>query len=236
MTTMMASSNNYKNSLKKLRKIKPSFISEREKRSVGNYFSLLLEEQNQYQEQEQNQYQYQEPEQNQYQEPEQKDKEQQEYKKIVREKSGNIDFNDLPEDTIYKILTFLSANTRLAILKHKYNKNFVKSMLQRMPETNESLTKLWKCAKIAFHILENTLNEDNKLINGMSSYPIRFFKEENDPKNFARYYKGHFTEIILAATRHYSRIYKYGHYTSKKVIEHMEQIMLNIFAHLTMMK
>ena len=229
MTTMLASNNNYKNSLKKLRKIKPSFISEREKRSVGNYFSLLLEEQNQYQEPEQQQKQ-----QNPI--PEQKDKEQQEYKKLVREKSGNIDFNDLPEDTIYKILTFLSANTRLAILKHKYNKNFVKSMLQRMPETNESLTKLWKCAKIAFHILENTLNEDNKLINDMSSYPIRFFKEENDPKNFARYYKGHFTEIILAATRHYSRIYKYGHYTSKKVIEHMEQIMLNIFAHLTMMK
>jgi hypothetical protein len=224
MTTMLASSNNYKNSLKKLRKIKPSFIREREKQSVGNYFSFLLEEQNQYQEPEQQQ------------EQEQKDKEQQEYKKIVREKSGNIDFNDLPEDTIYKILTFLSANTRLAILKHKYNKNFIKSMLQRIPETNESLTKLWKCAKIAFHILENTLNEDNKLINGMSSYPIRFFKEENDPKNFAIYYKGQFTEIILAATRHYSRIYKYGHYTSKKVIEHMEQIMLNIFAHLTMMK
>ena len=41
---MMASRNNYKNSLKKLRKINPSFMSEREKRSVGNYYSFLLEE------------------------------------------------------------------------------------------------------------------------------------------------------------------------------------------------
>jgi hypothetical protein len=207
---MFTSSNNYKNSIKRLRKNNSSLANEREKRVVDNYYKylLLLEE----------------------------EEEEPECKEIVREKTGNIDFNDLPEDTIYKILAFLSANTRLAILKHKYNKNFVKSRLQKIPETNESLTKLWRCADISFHLLKSILNDDNELVVGISSYTIKVFIKENDPKNYSRYYKEHFTKIIMAAIRQYSCIYKFGHYTNKEVIECIEQIMLNIFAHLTMMK
>jgi hypothetical protein len=207
---MFTSSNNYKNSIKRLRKNNSSLSNEREKRVVDNYYKylLLLEE----------------------------EEEEPECKEIVREKTSNIDFNDLPEDTIYKILTFLSANTRLAILKHKYNKNFVKSRLQKMPETNESLTKLWRCADISFHLLKSILNDDNELVSDLLSYPIRGFKKEKNPKLFSTYYKRGFTKIIMGSMRNYTRIYKFGHYTNKEVIECIEQIMLNIFAHLTMMK
>lgn len=207
---MLASRNNYKNSLKKLRKINPSFIVEREKRSLGNYYKYLskLEEE----------------------EPEE------DCKEIVREKRRAIDFNDLPEDTINQILAFLSANTRLAILKHKYSRSFVKCKLQRMPETNEELLKMWNCAVIANNLLKSVLNDDSDIFQKISSYSVRFFKREENPKLYSRYYKENFTEIILTAIRHYSRIYKFGHYTSKKVIEHIEQTMLNIFAHLSAIK
>ena len=206
---MVASSNNYKNTMKKLRKINSSLINERKKQKLGNYYKYLTEEE----------------------EIESEPKE--ECKKIVREKRANIDFNDLPEDTIYKILQFLSANTRLAILKHKYNRSFVKCKLQKMPENKEELTKLWRCAIIAYNLLKNMLCDC--VFQNISSYSVKFAKQGN-LQLYSRYYKENFTEIILTAIRHYSRIYKFGYYTNKKVIEHVEQIMLNIFAHLTMMK
>jgi len=209
---MFASSNNYKNAVKRLRKINSSLVCERDKRVVDNYYKYLsnLEE-----------------------EEEQK----QDCKEIVREKRLTIDFNDLPEDTIYKILQFLSANTRLAILKHKYNRNFVKYNLQKLPETNEELTKMWRCAIIAYNLLQSVLDNDSIIFNDSCfSYSVRFFKKEKDPSIYSRYYKERFTEIILAAIRHYSRIYKFGPYTNKKVIQHIEQVMLNVFAHLSKIK
>jgi hypothetical protein len=212
---MMASSNNYKNSLKKLRKINTSFMSEREKRSVGNYYKYLsvLEE-----------------------ELEEEQKQKQECKEIVREKRTTIDFNDLPEDTIYKILEFLSVNTRLAILKWKFSKKTIKNIIKRMPIHTNYLTKIWKCAYIANKLLESLIDWDSDVFTNLPNYSLRIFKGEANPEMYSQWYKQNFTEIILAATRHYSRIYKFGHYTNKKVIEHIEQIMLNIFAHLTMMK
>jgi len=210
---MMASSNNYKNSLKKLRKINTSFMSEREKRSVGNYYKYLsvLEE-------------------------ELEEEQKQECKEIVREKGCTIDFNDLPEDTIYKILEFLSVNTRLAILKHKFSKKTIKNIIKRVPIHSNHLTKIWKCANIANKLLESLIDWDSDVFTNLPNYSLRIFKGEAKPEMYSQWYKQNFTEIILAATRHYSRIYKFGHYTNKKVIEHIEQIMLNIFAHLTMMK
>jgi hypothetical protein len=214
---MMGSKNNYKNSLKKLRKIKPSFMSEREKRSVGNYYSFLLEE-----------------------EPELEEIELEEHKNtcksIVREKRLAIDFNDLPEDTVYKILEFLSVNTRLAILKWKFSKKTIKNIIKRVPIHTNHLTKIWKCANIANKLLESLIDWDSDVFTNLPNYSLRIFKGEAKPEMYSHWYKQNFTEIIIAAIRHYSRIYKFGQYTNKKVIEHVEQIMLNIFAHLTMMK
>jgi len=218
----MMASNNYKNSLKKLRKINPSFMSEREKRSVGNYYSFLLEE-----EQEEN-------------ELEKEEQELEEHKntckEIVREKRSAIDFNDLPEDTIYKILEFLSVNTRLAILKCKFSKKTIKNIIKRLPIHTNHLTKIWKCANIANKLLESLIDWDSDVFTNLPNYSLRIFKGEAKPEMYSHWYKQNFTEIIIAAIRHYSRIYKFGQYTNKKVIEHVEQIMLNIFAHLTMMK
>ena len=190
-------------------------MSEREKRSVGNYYKYLsvLEE-----------------------EQEEEQKQKQECKEIVREKGCTIDFNDLPEDTIYKILEFLSVNTRLAILKHKFSKKTIKNIIKRMPIHTNYLTKIWKCANIANKLLESLIDWDSDVFTNLPNYSLRIFKGEAKPEMYSHWYKQNFTEIILAATRHYSRIYKFGHYTNKKVIEHIEQIMLNIFAHLTMMK
>jgi len=212
---MFTSSNNYKNAVKRLRKINSSLVCEREKRVVDNYYKYLME----------------------LDEEEPEGEQKQDCKEIVREKRLAIDFNDLPEDTIYKILQFLSANTRLAILKHKYNRNFVKFNLQKLPETNEELTKMWRCAVIAYNLLQSVLDDDSEIFNDSCfSYSVRFFKKEKDPIIYSRYYKKRFIEIILTAIRHYSRIYKFGPYTNKKVIQHIEQIMLNVFAHLSKIK
>jgi hypothetical protein len=219
---MFASSNNYKNAVKRLRKINSSLLCEREKRCVGNYYKYLSK--------------LEEEEQEESEEPEEQEKEEQkqDFKEIVREKRVAIDFNDLPEDTIYKILEFLSANTRLAILKRKYNRNFIKCTLQKLPETNEELTKMWRCAVIAYNLLQSVLDDNSMMFKDTCfSYSVRFFKKEKNPSIYSRYYKERFIEIILTTIRHYSRIYKFGSYTNKKVIQHIEQIMLNVFAHLS---
>ena len=221
---MFASSNNYKNAVKRLRKINSSLLCEREKQCVGNYYKYLSKlESEEQEEQEESE--------------ESEESEEQDFKEIVREKRVAIDFNDLPEDAIYKILEFLSANTRLAILKRKYNRNFVKCKLQKLPETNEELTKMWRCAVIAYNLLQTVLDDDSKIFDDMCfSYSVRFFKKEKNPSIYSRYYKERFIEIILTTIRHYSRIYKFGRYTNKKVIQHIEQIMLNVFAHLSKIK
>jgi hypothetical protein len=105
-----------------------------------------------------------------------------------------------------------------------------------MPPTNEGLTQMWKCANIACHILKSLIDDDNKISNEFSSFSIRFFTKEKDPTIYSIFYKENFTKLILAAMRHYTRIYKFGHYTNKKVIEHIEKIVLNMFAHFTMIK
>ena len=199
-------------------------MSEREKRSVGNYYKYLskLEEE-----------EVEGPE-----EPEGQELEEHKNtcKSIVREKRLAIDFNDLPEDTIYKILEFLSVNTRLAILKWKFSKKTIKNIIKQVPIHTNHLTKIWKCANIANKLLESLIDWDSDVFTNLPNYSLRIFKGEAKPEMYSHWYKQNFTEIILAATRHYSRIYKFGQYTNKKVIEHVEQIMLNIFAHLTMIK
>jgi hypothetical protein len=200
---MFASNNNYKNALKKLRKINSSFINKREKQAEGNYYKYLIDEQVEEQEQE-----------------------------LLEEKArASYNCNDLPEDIINIILTFLPYKTRLLLLKRKYSRSSLKCMLQNIPDTNEDLIKMWKCASIANKLLQSVINDESRIFENISTYSVRYFQKEN-AKLYSLYYKEHFTKIILAALRHYSAIYKFGSYTNKKVVEHIEQIMLNIFAHL----
>jgi len=188
--------------LKKLRKINSSQMNKREKQQVGNYYKYLTAEEDQ-----------------------------EELEQVVRKETVSYNCNDLPEDIINIILKFLPYKTRLLLLKRKYTRSSLKCILQNISETNEDLTKMWKCASIARKLLQSVIIDESDIFNNFSIYSLGIFKKEN-ANLYPLYYKEHFTKIILAAIRHYSAIYKFGPYTNKKVIEHIEQIMLNIFAHL----
>ena len=152
-----------------------------------------------------------------------------------REKNS-INFNDLPEDMIYLILGFLSFNTRVAILKNKYNKYFIKSKLEKITKTVKGMNQIWKCAELARDLLESLLEDESDIFHNFSTYSVKLFKKEKTKELYMAYYGENFTKIILAAIHHYSKIYKFGHYTNEKVIEYIEKIVLKIFSHLSIMK
>ena len=152
-----------------------------------------------------------------------------------REKNG-INFNDLPEDVVFLILGFLSYNTRLAILKNKYNKNYIKNKLKKIPKTIEGLNQMWECAQIAKYLLISLLEHNSGVFKNFSTYSLTSFKKEKNVEHYLENYKENFTKIILASIQHYSKIYKFGHYTNKKVIEQFEKTILNIFVRISIMK
>ena len=228
---MSALSNNYKNSLKKLRRNRLPLCKERF--VVCNYFKYLIEVDD---------------------EEDIRD----ESEEIVREKFG-IDFNDLPDDTIYMILEFLPCNTRLAILKHKYNKSFIKNIINKIPQSVEELTKAWKCADLAVKLIESLgLFGSRDIYNNLSTYSVSLFKAERKPELYSSWYKEAFLKIILTALKHYTKIYNNKTKTRKiviqgyngqciisykdkatyneKVIEHIEQIVLHMFAQIAKIK
>jgi len=196
---MSLKSSSSKRILYRLKNLKPLSKNEIERKTRENYYKYLSEEE---------------------------EEEEVEDKEIVVEQK-KINFNDLPEDTIYVILNYLSYNTRIAILKHKYNKQTIKHRLNKMSKSVNGLTKMWKCAKIAVQL--------EKLIcmNYWVSYSVSHFRSDLKREkvlNYSDYYKENFSIIILKSIRHYTKIYKQKHYTSKKIIEHIEEIILNIFA------
>jgi hypothetical protein len=148
-----------------------------------------------------------------------------------REKKG-VKFDDLPEDALYIILEFLPYNKRIAILKHKYSKYSIKRKLEKIPETIKGIYQMWKCAKISRNLLFSLLEYDSGVFDNFSTHSVRFYKKEKNWELYSEYYGENFTKIILAAIHHYSKIYKFKHYTNKKVIEHIEKTILNLFAHL----
>lgn len=152
-----------------------------------------------------------------------------------REKKG-VNFDDLPEDMLYIILDFLPYNTRVAILKNKYSKYFIKSKLGKVPKTMKGMSQIWKCAEIAKDLLESVIEDHSGIFQNFSTYSVEHFKREKEAEFYSNYYRDNFTKIILAAIHHYSKIYKFSYYTNNKVIEHIEKTILNIFAHLYIMK
>jgi hypothetical protein len=228
---MSALSNNYKNSLKKLRK--NGLPSCKERRKVCNYFKYLIE-------------------------VDDEEDISDESEEIVREKFG-IDFNDLPEDTIYRILEFLPCNTRVAILKHKYHKSFIKNLINKIPQSKEELTKAWKCADLAVKLIDSLgLFGSRDIYNNLTTYSVSLFKIERKPQLYSSFYKESFLKIILTALKHYTKIYNNKTKTrqmviqgyngqfiisykdkatyNEKVIEHIEQIVLHMFAQIAKIK
>ena len=113
----------------------------------------------------------------------------------------------LPEEMINNILEYLPKNTRLAILKNKYNKKIVQNKLEQIPQSYDFLSKLYKCASIAKEVIEYAL-EDSDILESLPTHTIKYFEEEKDHSKYARYYKEKFTEIIMGAVKHYTKIYK----------------------------
>jgi hypothetical protein len=212
---MSTSNSNYKNTVKKLRKATSSLSYEKLHFRHENFYKYLTElEENEHE--------------NEY--------EKMEAEKISREKII-IEFNDLPEDAIYIILDFLPCNTRLSILKHKYHKSFIKNIIKKVPETLKGLNRIWKCADIANKLLDCMFDYPCDVLNNLNTYRIRLYKCDLYRENYSNLYKEAFTKIILTAIKHYSKIYKNINGNkilvyNKKVIEHTEKIILNIFAHL----
>ena len=154
--------------------------------------------------------------------------------KTSREKKV-ITFNDLPEDMICLILSFLSYNTRLAILKNKFNQNYIKTKFEKIPKTIQGINQIWKCAEIAKYILENVLENGSDVFRNLSMYSLKSFKKEKNMELYSTYYIEQFTKIILSAIHHYIKIYKFSNCKNKKIIKY-EKKMLTIFAHISIMK
>jgi hypothetical protein len=202
---------NYKNAVRRLRKIKSFTENDRERKMRVNMYTNLEQDEEEFISDLHNE---------------------DENLSLCSQKPAFIDFDDLPEDMLNLILTFLSANTRLAILKNKYNKKYIQERLQTIPKTAKCLTKLWHCAIIAKNLIE--VLAGTTIINNLSLalYTVKRYNK----KNYSEYDNKVFTLIILAAIKHYTKIYKYGPYTNKKVIEHIEQMMLNMFRHISVLK
>jgi len=205
-------SNNYKNTVKGLRKLTSS--EEFMKESKKNSFSILEDVEQDFKSS--NSYEV-------------------AVRQLSREKKG-VNFDDLPDDILYIILEFLPYNSRISILKHKYSKTFIKLKLNKMTENIKGIKKLWYCAKISKELLLSLLEYESDVFNNLITNSVKNFKKEKNVELYSTYYRENFIKIILAAIHHYSKIYKFGCYTNKKVIEYIEKIVLNIFAHLTILK
>ena len=170
----------------------------------------------------------------------------------INKENYEITFNDLPEDTINIILEYLPIKTRLAILKHKYSKKNIKYRLDKIPKTNKGLKILYNIAKIARDLLTELIDNDSNIFLKFSKYSIEHFLcdlKYQQSEKYSSYYKTNFTGLIMAVIKNYSRIYKgikkynkiylgaftlsfkHMYYPNKKVIEHTEKIILNLFAH-----
>ena len=151
-----------------------------------------------------------------------------------REKK-DVNFEDLPEDIIYIILGFLSYNTRVAILKNKYSKYYIKNKIEKITKTMKGMSQIWKCAEIAKDLLESVIEDHSGIFQNFSTYSVEHFKKEKEVELYSTYYRDNFTKIILSAIHHYSKIYKFSYYANKTVIEYIEKVVLKIFAHLSVM-
>jgi len=121
--------------------------------------------------------------------------------------SENVNFNYLPEDIIYIILQYLSIDTRLKIIKHKYCAKIMRVKLQNI--SNADINKLFESAKIAQEILNFVFkNETDVIFTKLSTYTIDCYKNKKEKHRNLAYYKENFMEKILSAMKHYSKIYK----------------------------
>jgi hypothetical protein len=151
---------------------------------------------------------------------------------------NSFNLNYLPEDTINIILEYLPFYTRIKILKIKYHEKNLQLKLQNIPKTN--LNKLFEYAKTSQEVLDFVLNKESFVFTNLSTYALNSFKKEKELDKYSDYYKKNFTAIILAAMKHYTKIYKkpqtdtkllYGNtkqYNNNKIV--IEEIIFRLYA------
>jgi len=132
------------------------------------------------------------------------------YKDVVRRNKAPC-FDDLPEEIVDTIVTFLPPQTRIAILKRKYNKKCIKELLERMPYTLSSLIELWPCAAISCEIAKIAFPKDSHLhalLAGNLQNVMVFRNDFKTEKKYLHYYKAEFEKLIVSVLHHYTRVYK----------------------------
>lgn len=145
-------------------------------------------------------------------------------------------FDDLPEDTVYIILEYLSVNTRLAILKNKYNKKIIKDRLTRLPKTPEVLDKLYKLVFSHEYLLRKIYHEgsdilyDNKVAGVTFRYKSKKYKNQHNSDE----YKEMFIRIITIILENYTKYYNKNEGVKKT--SKFEKKMFKLFAIVLLIK
>jgi len=119
---------------------------------------------------------------------------------------NRLNFNCLPDDMVNIILQYLPIDTRLKILKNKYNSKIMQLKLQNMSTTK--IKNLFEYASTAEEVLRFVLKKDSEIFTKLSFGAIDWFKTEKELEKYLRFYKDNFTGMILAAMKYYTKIYK----------------------------
>ena len=176
------------------------------------------------------------------------------YTHLLKEikESNKTSIHSLPYELLLIILSFIPANTRLAILKRKYPYSFFKNKLNNLPSNNlHILQQLYACATSVKSLLNNILEENDGIIENISLRSIEFANNptisqrhylmfddhfttlsnrDNKSKEIMRYqnyYKSGFINIILASIRHYTKLYKQE--IDQTLYQKYEKIMLKLY-------
>ena len=222
---------NYKNTVKSMRRL--SIVDEKKGKKHGSYYKELGEVDLHEQEEEEN-------------------------GEDLKEDTTNISLKCLPEDIINIILQYLPYKTRLAIIKYKYHRNYIKSIFKKVPPTVKGLNKLWSCADISAQLLNIITDSNSNIFAKFTPHCVLYFKLEKNPEDYSNFYVENFTRIILATLKHYTKIYTNFprlikknfifyrrmvkgpdfHYkvTNECIENHIERYMLHIFAQIAAME
>jgi len=137
-------------------------------------------------------------------------------------------FTNLPQDIWYIVLSYLSPNERLAILKYKYPWDKVKNKLMNMPKKEENLYRLSTCVDLVRPIIVQFFDRSGD-IRKRINYWLFDNKEKVKEHGFDFCLKN-FVDVIISAIRHYVRMYKETQFAF--ALDRYEKVMIKVYAHL----
>jgi hypothetical protein len=114
---------------------------------------------------------------------------------------------DLPEDVEFIIISYLSPNLRLILLKQKYSYKFLEDKLYSMPKCSSTLSILYTLVCKCKHILKKYLDRSGDIYKNMIWY-IDMSRKDLSQKQYHFVYYEKLTYIIMSAIQTYSKIYK----------------------------